>query len=57
MALLKITRIIRVGSSLGIIIPKVYLDAVNLKRGDDVFLAVCEDKEIRIIKYPYPTIT
>lgn len=47
---LRITKVLRVGDSLGIIIPKDILNVTNLKRGDQVFIAVREDLSIQIIK-------
>lgn len=54
---LKITKIIRVGDSLGIIIPKELLESTALKRGDQVFLAVREDLSLQIIKNTLKIIT
>lgn len=50
METLRITKVIRVGDSLGIIIPKEVLKATALERGDQVFVAVREDLSIQIIK-------
>lgn len=47
---LKITKIVKVGTSLGIVLPIKYLEATGLKRGDQVFLAVCKDLSINIKK-------
>lgn len=54
---LKITKIIRVGASLGIIIPKTILDAVDLKRGDQIFVVVREDMSVQLIKNKIKTIS
>lgn len=47
---LYITKIVKVGTSLGIVIPINYLDATGLQRGDQVFLAVREDLGLIIKK-------
>jgi hypothetical protein len=47
---LRITKVIQVGSSLAIILPKPLLHAVDFQRGDQVFLAVREDLSISIKK-------
>lgn len=47
---LKITKIVKVGTSLGVVLPINYLEATGLKRGDQVFLAVREDLSIEIKK-------
>lgn len=47
---LRVTKVLRVGDSLGIIIPKAILKACCLERGDQVFVAVREDLSIQIIK-------
>lgn len=47
---LRITKVIKVGTSLGIIIPKEVLNACALERGDQVFVAVREDLSVQLIK-------
>lgn len=43
-----ITKIIRVGSSLGVIIPKLVLDQLFIERGDVVVFGFYGDKQILI---------
>ena len=54
---LRITKVIRIGSSLGVILPVALIDATSLKRGDQVFLAVCKDLSLSIKKVDIKIIT
>lgn len=54
---LRITKIVKVGSSLGVIVPVCLLEATNLKRGDQVNLAVGHDNVICIKKVDIKIIT
>lgn len=47
---LHITKVIMVGNSLGVILPKNILDAINLQRGDQVYFLINEDSSITIKK-------
>lgn len=54
---LRITKVIKVGTSNGIIIPKEVLTAVGLERGDQVFVAVREDLSVQLIKNTFKIIS
>lgn len=54
---LRVTKVVRVGSSLAVIIPKALLCAVDFRRGDQVFLAVREDLSLEIKKLNIKTIS
>lgn len=54
---LRITKIIKVGDSFGIIIPKEVLTATGLARGDQVFVAVREDLSVQLIKNTFKIIS
>lgn len=47
---LHITKVIMVGNSLGVIIPKNILDAIHMQRGDQVYFTVHEDNIVSIKK-------
>lgn len=47
---LKITKIIKIGTSLGVVLPLNYLDATGLQRGDQVYVHVDGTDQIRITK-------
>lgn len=54
---LRITKVVKVGTSNGIIIPIEVLRAVGLERGDQVFVAVREDLSVQIIKNTFKIIS
>ena len=47
---LKITKIIKVGTSLGVVLPISYLEATGLQRGDQVYVHVDGADQIRLTK-------
>lgn len=54
---LKITKIVKVGTSLGVVLPINYLEATGLKRGDQVYVTVDLDDQIRLTKVYLPVIS
>lgn len=54
---LRITKVIKVGTSNGIIIPKEVLTACGLARGDQVFVTVREDLSVQLIRNNFKIIS
>lgn len=54
---LRVTKVVKVGSSLAVIVPKALLCAVDLQRGDQVSLAVRGDLSLEIKKLNIKTIS
>lgn len=46
----RITKIIKSGTSLAVVIPKSILNALNLERGDQIIFGIIDDKTIALRK-------